>query len=47
MTRVFSRRPVTAEVGPYGIYGGHTATAAGFTPVIPIFLYQYHFMTVR
>jgi hypothetical protein len=34
MTRVVSRRPVTADVNPYGIYGGHTATAAGFTRVL-------------
>jgi hypothetical protein len=34
MTRVLNRRPVTAEVNPFGIYGGHTATAAGFTQVL-------------
>jgi len=34
MTRGVSRRPVTSEVNPYGIYGGHTATAAGFTRVL-------------
>jgi hypothetical protein len=34
MTRVVSGRPVTAEFNPYGIYGGHTITAAGFTRVL-------------
>jgi hypothetical protein len=34
MTRVVNRRPVTAEVNSYGIYGGHTATTAGFTQVL-------------
>ena len=47
MTRAVSRRPVTAAVNPFGIYGEHRATGAGFLRVLHFFPICIIFMNIK